>query len=216
MVRTNKNVSKKWQGISVFIVDSKSPGIEIRRLETMGMRRLPTSEVFFNDVRVPEANLLGKLDEGWRPLAGSFDTERIGIAARWVGVAQAAFENALEYAKERDAFGKPIGQFQAIQHYLAEMYIDIELARLITYKAAWLHSQGKPCSIEASMAKVAASDAVISVTDKGMRIWAGHGFAMESEMQRYFRDARLAPFSPITDEMAKNFLGQSLGLPRSY
>ena len=122
----------------------------------------------------------------------------------------------MRYAKERTAFGRPIGQFQSLQHYLADMAIDIEQSRLLTQKAAWLLQEGRPCSLEAVMAKVSVAEMLNRVTDKGMRILAGHGFTDDSPMERYFRDARLQPFSPMSNEMGRNTIGEMLGLPRSY
>ena len=122
----------------------------------------------------------------------------------------------MQYAKERIAFGRPIGQYQAIQHYVADMFTKIELARLITYKAAWLQSKGLPCHVESNMAKLAASEAALYATSRGMQIMAGYGYMMEYDMQRYWRDAKLFEFAPITNEMVRNFLAERLGLPRSY
>jgi acyl-CoA dehydrogenase len=137
-------------------------------------------------------------------------------AAMGIGIARAAFEEALRYAKERTAFERPIGQFQAIQHYLADMAIELEQSRLLTQKAAWLLQNGRPCSLEAAMANVAAGEAAVRVTDKGMRILAGHGMTEDSPMERYLRDARLQVFSPMSNEMGRNTIGEMLGLPRSY
>ena len=135
---------------------------------------------------------------------------------RYFGWAAARFDDALNYSKERYAFGRPIGQFQAIQGYISAMATEIELARLITYKAAWLQSNNVDCSLEASMAKMFASDCAVRATDMGMRIMAGYGFTMEYDMQRYFRDARQYVFAPITNEMSKNFIAEKFGLPKSY
>jgi len=172
--------------------------------------------VFFDDVRVPRENLIGELDNGFKQLLGTLNTHRISCAAQCLGIGQAALDFAVEYAKQRFAFGKPIGQFQAIQHYLARSTLSIQQARLLTYKAAWLMTQGKPCGLEAGMAKVAASEAAEYITRVGMSIMGGHGYVMEHEMQRHFREARVLMFAPVANEMALNEIGESLGLPRSY
>lgn len=216
MARTDKTPAKKSKGISLMVVDLKSDGIEVRKLRKLGILPSTVSEVFLTDVRVPLENLLGRRDEGWYHLLDTLNNERILVAAYAIGIAQSAFEDALRYAKERDAFGRPIGQFQAIQHYLSDMYVQLELARLITYKAAWLQCLGRPCGVESTMAKLVASEAGLEIATNGMRILAGYGYMMEYDMQRYYRDVMQAVVTPITNEMSKNFIGQNLGLGRSY
>jgi acyl-CoA dehydrogenase len=134
----------------------------------------------------------------------------------YVGVTAAALEQSLQYARERSAFGRPIGGFQAVQHPLADTAAELEQIRLLTAKAAWLQSQGRECAAEAAMAKLAASETAVRATDRGMRVLGGFGLVEESPMERLFRDTRLGPFSPISNEMVRNFLGERLGLPRSY
>jgi acyl-CoA dehydrogenase len=146
----------------------------------------------------------------------TLNNERILIASQSLGFGRGALEDAVAYAKERVAFNKPIGQFQAVQHMLAESAMELEMARTMTYKAAWLQSNGMPAQLECSIAKWAASEAAVRATERGMQIMGGHGYMMEHAMQRYWRDARLYTFSPITNEMVKNMVGESLGLPRSY
>jgi acyl-CoA dehydrogenase len=216
MARTTKQVQKKSYGISIFLVDLKTPGITLRRIKKVGLKALGTCEIFFEDVAVPKENLMGERDRGWYHLLDTLNNERIVIAALCVGGAQAALEDAVQYAKERIVFERPIGQFQAIQHYLADMYSKIEQARLMTYKAAWLQARKQPCMVEANMAKLAASEAFLYATAKGMEILAGYGFTMEYDMQRYWRDSKLFEFAPITNEMVRNLLAEKLGLPRSY
>jgi acyl-CoA dehydrogenase len=216
MARTSKQVEKKSYGISIFLLDLKTPGITIRRIKKVGLKALGTCEIFFEDVPVPKENLMGEKDKGWYHLLDTLNNERIVIAALCVGGAQAALEDAVQYAKERIVFERPIGQFQAIQHYLADMYSKIEQARLMTYKAAWLQAHKQPCMVEANMAKLAASEAFLYATARGMEILAGYGFTMEYDMQRYWRDSKLFEFAPITNEMVRNLLAEKLGLPRSY
>ena len=153
---------------------------------------------------------------GWYHLLSSLDEERILCAAMYVGITAAVLDQALAYAKERTAFGRPIGSYQALQHPLADVATDLEQIRLLTEKAAWLQSHGRECAGEAAMAKLAATEAAIRATDRCMRVLAGHGLVEETPMERLFRDARLGPFSPISNEMVKNFLGERMGLPRSY
>lgn len=216
LVITNKDAAKRHRAMSLLIIDLKSPGVEIRPLHKISMRGSGANEVFFTDVRVPKENLLGQLNNGFFQLITLLNPERIVCAATTVGLAQGAFELALDYAKTRTAFGKPIGQFQVLQHWLADMSIEIELARLMTYKAAWLFAKDQPCYFEAAAAKVCASEAAVKTTTNAMEIFAGAGVMAESDIQRYFRDARQFTFAPISNEMARNFIGELMGLPRSF
>lgn len=216
MTRTSQEPKKKSYGISVFLVDLKTNGVTIQRLKKIGIKALGTCQLFFDDVMVPKENLVGEKDRGWYHILDTLNNERIVIAALCVGGAQAALDDSVQYAKERIVFGRPIGQYQAIQHYVADMFTKIELARLMTYKAAWLQSNGLPCHIESNMAKLAASEAALYASSKGMQIMAGYGYMMEYDMQRYWRDTKLFEFAPITNEMVRNFLAERLGLPRSY
>lgn len=216
LVITDKSAAKKSRAMSLFVVDAKSLGLDIRLLRKMSMRGLGTCEVFFTDVRVPKSQLLGNLNEGWYHLIKLLNPERIISAAATVGLAQGAFEEALAYAKDRIAFGKPIGQFQILQHWLADMAVEVEMARLITYKAAWLLATNRPCHFEATAAKTWSSEIAVKTTTNAMEIFAGAGVMMEYDIQRYFRDARQFTFAPISNEMARNFIGELLGLPRSF
>lgn len=216
VVKTGNGSEKKSGGLSVLMIDAKSPGVEIRRLKKLGIRATGTNEIFFTDVAVPVENLMGKENGGWSQVVNTLNNERVALAALSVGIGQAAFDYALNYAKEREAFSRPIGQFQTIQGYLAESATELEMARLLTYKAAWLQSKGKKCAKETAMAKLAASEIGFRVALKGMRILGGYGYMMEYDMQRFFRDAELFLVTPISNEMAKNFVAMELGLPRSY
>ena len=216
VARTTPNLPKRAQGISLIAVPMNTPGITVRKLKMLGWRSAGTNEVFFDQVRVPVTNLIGEPGRGFYHLLESLNNERITCAAISVGIARAAFEDALQYAKDRQAFGRPIGQFQAIQHYLAEMATDVDQARLLTQRAAWLQDNDRPCQVESGMAKYASAEVAVRNCDKGMRILGGYGFTLESDMQRYLRDSRLQPFSPVSNEMVKNLIGESLGLPRSY
>ncbi len=217
VARTDRNPEKKSFGLTIFLAPKETPGITLNKIEKLGSRILPSFEVLWEDVKVSKDTMLGERGKGWYTFLDTLNNERITIAAVCVGLGQGAFEDANQYAKERIAFEKPIGQFQAIQHYLADTLVEIELARLITYKAAWMQSQGKECAVEAAMCKYYASEAAFRATDRGMRIMAGYGFTMEYDMQRYYRDIRQLIFAPITNEMNRNFIGQvGCGLPRSY
>jgi acyl-CoA dehydrogenase len=182
----------------------------------MGHRAACTCEVFLDDARAPADALLGARGAGFRALLHSLDEERILCAGMYIGITSACLEQALQYARDRQAFGRSIGAFQAVQHPLAEIATELEQVRLITAKAAWLQSNGKDCATEAAMAKLAASEMAIRATDRCMRVLGAFGLVEETPMERLFRDARLGPFSPLSNEMAKNFIGERLGLPRTY
>jgi acyl-CoA dehydrogenase len=216
VARTDKKPARKSKGFSLILVDMKTDGVEIQKLNKLGIRPSIVSEIFLTDVHVPLDSLIGRREEGWSHLLDTLNNERILVAGYALGIGRSAFDDAVSYAKERDAFGRPISQFQAIQHYLSDMYVQLELARLITYKAAWLQCLAKPCGVESTMAKLVASEAGLEIATNGMRILAGYGYMMEYDMQRYYRDAMQAVVTPITNEMSKNYIGQSLGLGRSY
>jgi acyl-CoA dehydrogenase len=207
---------KRARGLSLVLTPRHQSAVQVRRLELMGMRAACTCEVFLDDARAPADALIGGRGDGWRTLLASLDEERILCAAMYVGIAAGALDQALQYARDRNAFGRPIGAFQAVQHPLAETAVDLEQIRLITAKAAWLQSNGRECAMEAAMAKLAASEAAIRATDRCMRVLGGYGLVEASPMERLFRDARLGPFSPISNEMVRNFVGERLGLPRTY
>jgi acyl-CoA dehydrogenase len=208
--------AKRARGLSLVLTARHQPAVQVRRLELMGMRAACTCEVFLDDARAPADALVGSRGDGWRTLLASLDEERILCAAMYVGIAGAALDQALQYARDRDAFGRPIGAFQAVQHPLAETATELEQIRLITAKAAWQQSNGRECAMEAAMAKLAASEAAIRATDRCMRVLGGYGLVEVSAMERLFRDARLGAFSPISNEMVRNFVGERLGLPRTY
>ena len=216
LCRTDPEGAKRARGLSLVLTPRHQPGVQVRRLELMGQRAACTCEVFLDDARAPAEAVVGEQGRGWYALLRTLDEERILCAAMYVGITAAALDQALRYARERSAFGRPIGAFQAVQHPLAETATELEQTRLITAKAAWLQSAGRDCATEAAMAKLAASEAAVRATDRCMRVLGGYGLVEESPMERLFRDARLGPFSPISNEMARSFVGERLGLPRSY
>jgi alkylation response protein AidB-like acyl-CoA dehydrogenase len=215
VVITDRNVERK-NGLSVLIVDAKTPGITIRPVKKLGVHAFGVNEIFFDDVEVPVENLLGQENKGWYQLLGTLNPERISTSLLSLGIAKSAFDYALNYAKERKAFGKTIGSFQILQHYLADIAIETECARNLIYKCAWLYDTGQRYDVEVSMAKIVACRASELAARYGMEIMGGFGFAMEYDMQRHFRDYKQMMFSPISDEMARNYIAQSFGLPKSY
>ena len=216
VARTDPNPAKPSHGITVFLVDAKAAGVKATPIPKLGMRSLGSCEVAFDDVFVPDEDVLGEVGRGWSLLASTLNSERIMIGANCCGALAGILEDMIRYASERTAFGKPIGQFQAVQHMIANAAIGLETAKLHTYRAAWLQEQGLPCGVEATMAKVVASEAAVTAADNGMQILGGYGYAMEYDMQRYWRDMRLYRIAPINNEMGRNFIAESLGLPRSF
>jgi acyl-CoA dehydrogenase len=217
VARTAHDLAKPSRGLTVFLVHKDTPGISWSKIEKLGSRFLHSFEVVYRDVRVSKSAIIGEVHRGWHAILDTLNNERIFVAATCIGLGQGAFEDANQYAKERIAYGRPIGQFQAIQQHLADSLTDIELARLMTYKAAWMQDKGLDCALTAAMAKYAASEAAFRATDRGMRVMAGYGFTMEYNMQRYYRDVRQLVFAPITNEMNRNFIAQvGCGLPKSY
>jgi acyl-CoA dehydrogenase len=216
LCRTDSIEPKRSHGLSLILTPKNQPAVQVRRLELMGMRAACTCEVFLEDARAPGNAVIGERGGGWRALLRTLDEERILCAAMYVGITTAALEQALQYARDRHAFGRPIGTFQAVQHPLADIATELEQIRLITAKAAWLQSRGRDCAVEAAMAKLAASETAVRATDRSMRVLGGYGMVEESPLERLFRDARLGPFSPISNEMVRNFVAEHIALPRSY
>ena len=208
--------AKRARGLSIFLVPRPTEGLETRLIPKLGCHAAGCNEVVYEDVCIPKENLVGTLNSGWYELLGTLNPERIGTAMLSLGVAKAAFRDAFEYAQERHAFGGPIARFQSLQHYLADIAIEIENARNLIYKCAWLCDQGKPYHIEACMAKIVAGRASEKAAIWGMEILGGWGYAMEYDMQRHFRDYKQMVFSPISDEMAKNMIMQFMGYPKSW
>lgn len=216
VVRTAPPEPKKTHGLSLLIVPTDAPGLEIRKMDKLGGRCLSTCEVFFDNVEVPVENLVGERDRAWSQLTKTLNHERITVAANAIGNAQAALDDAMDFAKERVAFGRPISAYQAIQHKLVDSAVEIDMARLLMYKAVVTFEAGRSAYAEATAAKMVASEVAFRVASRGMDVAAGHGFMMESPMQRHFRDSRQLVLGPITNEMARNALAVEMGLPRSY
>lgn len=203
-------------GLTMFFVDAASKGFSARPIPKLGMRALGSCEVELDGVFVADEDVLGKADQGWSQMTSSLNNERIMVAATCTGILRGVLEDAVAYALQRYAFGKPLGQFQAVQHGIADMAMRLETAKLHTYRAAWLEREGRPCAKEATIAKCLASEYAVESADFGIQILGGYGYSLEFDMQRYWRDARLYRIGPISNEMARNFVGENLGLPRSF
>ena len=212
LVTRTSTGEKKQQGITNFLVDTKLPGIEIRKIETLGHRAIGTTQVFYTDVKVPASAVLGEVDHGWDAVDSYLWYERLCLSAARTGAAAAAFEYALEYAKTRKQFGRPIGQFQAISHKLADMKVMLDVSRMLVYRFAWLMSQGKATRHDAAVVKLYTGETYKTVSDLGLQILGGYGYCMEFPMQRFFRDSRLATIGAGTSEIQRNIIARGLGL----
>ena len=216
VARTQTTPERPHDGITVFLIDARSPGITATAIPKLGMRAVSSCEVQLDDVFVPADCVIGEVDRGWRVLAETLNSERILVSAQCCGVLRGVLDDMVAYAHERIAFAKPIGAFQAVQHKIANAAMGLEVSRLHAYRAGWLLAQGKPCGVEATMAKVIASEAAGQAADDGIQILGGNGYALEYDMQRYWRDIRLFRIAPINNDMGRNFIGETLGLPRSF
>ena len=210
---------KKTDGLTTFILDhpAKMPGVEVRSIDKLGLSALHSNQVFFDNVRLEQSNLLGKEGKGWRQILNVLNPERLVGAAVSVGLGKLAVETAVNYAKERKVFGRSIGANQGIAFPLAKVTAELEAASLLNYKAAWLFSQGLPCAAEVNMAKYLATEACWKACDWAVQVHGGFGYARDYDVERYLREARLHRIAPISSEMALNFICEHvLGLPRSY
>ncbi|WP_318615053.1 acyl-CoA dehydrogenase family protein [Sporosarcina sp. YIM B06819] len=198
--------------ISAIIVPTDAKGFTIiDNYEKMGLHASNTTELVLDNVRVPKENLLGTRGDGFRQFLVTLDGGRIGIGAMAVGIAQAAFDRALSYSKERKQFGKTLAEFQITQFKLADMALKIELARNMVYKAAWLKDQGRPFSKEASMCKLYASEIAMEVATEAIQIHGGYGYMKEYEVERYLRDAKLLEIGEGTSEVQRMVIARLIG-----
>lgn len=195
---------KKHRGITAFVVPCDAPGLTRGAHEyKLGVNASGTTELAFEDVRVPATSRLGEEGEGFKIAMATLDGGRVGISAQAVGVAQGAFDAALAYAREREQFGRPIADFQAIQFYLADMQTEIDAARLLTWKAAWAKEHQKRYTLEAAQAKLFSSEMAQRVTNKALQIHGGYGYTREYDVERFFRDARITEIYEGTSEIQK-------------
>jgi alkylation response protein AidB-like acyl-CoA dehydrogenase len=204
--------SKGTSGISAFIVPTDAPGFTvINNYEKMGLHASNTTELVIENVSVNKENLLGVEGEGFKQFLATLDGGRIGIGAMAVGIAQGAYEKALQYAQERKQFGRSLSAFQAIQFKLADMAMNIELARSMVYKAAWLKDQGRSFKKEAAMAKLYASEMCMKVCDQAVQIHGGYGYMKEYQVERFFRDAKLLEIGEGTSEVQRMVIAREIG-----
>jgi len=209
-VARTKDGASPEDGITLFLVDAKSPGIATTLLKTISGDK--QCEVIFEDVKVPKSNVLGEVDKGWPVVQKVLEKATVGLCAQMVGGAQAALEMSVNYAKERVQFGRPIGSFQAIQHYCANMVTDVDGSKFITYEAAWKVSEGLPATMEISMAKAWVNEAYRRVTLLGHQIHGGIGFCMDHDMPLYFKRAKAAEPTFGDADFHREIVAKQLGL----
>ena len=210
-LRTN-DLGKKQLGISTLMIDTKLPGIDVRKVATLGQHAIGTTEVTFTDVRVPRTALLGQLDHGWAVCEDTLRYERLCLSAVRIGAARQAFEYALDYAKTRHQFGKPIGSFQVTQHKFADMKVMLDTSFTMVRRYAWLMENGKAERADTAVIKYYIAESYKTISDMCLQILGGYGYSMDYPMQRFFRDSRLATIGGGTSEIQKNIIASTLGL----
>lgn len=217
LARTSPGAPSPVRGVTMFLVPTNAPGITIREIPTLGIHGMSTCEIFYDDVEVPDTAVLGEVDRGMHQVFATINREGLNAAAACIGIGRGALDLAVRYSLEREAFGKPIGSFQTPQHWLADAAVGLESARSLMLRAAAIEVAGGDAGSLAAMAKLVASECGQRIALQGMQLLGGAGYSREVAMQRYFRDVRLWSFSPLTNEMVRNRIGeQVLGLPRSY
>jgi len=216
LARTDREVQKRHQGLTLFLLPKDSEGVEISEIPKLGMRALGSCDVGLTDVFIPDEYVLGEPGQAWYMLLPTLNNERIMLSSFCVGILDGILEDALQFVREREAFGKTIGQFQILQHYLADIVMWRRQAELLVSQAAQMLNDGKDCFLESSMAKIQASEYAVKAADLGIQILGGMGYSAETDAQRYWRDARLFRIGPVTNEMARNSIAEIMGLPRSF
>ncbi|MEW6137260.1 MAG: acyl-CoA dehydrogenase family protein [Thermodesulfobacteriota bacterium] len=215
IVTNTRTGEHRTKGITVFLVDSTSTGYSAKSIKMVGHRGSNTCEVNYDDVKVSPDDILGGpecLNQGWYQMMRLLNKERLLLSACSLGIGQGALDYALNYAKEREQFGQPIGRFQAIQHMLVDMATELEAARRLAYYAAWKETEGMECIKETSMSKYYCSEVAKRIALQGVQILGGYGYTMEYDAQRYLRDVLILSIGGGTSQIQKNIIGKQLGL----
>lgn len=216
IARTDKTVEKKHQGLTLFWVPAKAAGVKITPLAKLGMRAMGSCSIHFDNAFVADEHVLGEPHKAWYMLLPTLNNERIMVGAFCLGVIDGVLEDAVDYMKQRKAFGGIIGRFQALQHYVADIATMQKTTELMLHFCAGKQSRGEEVGVEANMLKLMASENANAAADLGIQILGGMGYSAETDMQRYWRDSRLWRIGPITNEMVRNGIAESFGLPRSF
>jgi acyl-CoA dehydrogenase len=209
--------ARPTDGLSLFYTDLDRDAIEVREIDKMGRKCVDSNELFIDDLKVPADDLIGEEGQGFRCLLHSLNPERILVAAEAIGIGRAALERASRYARERIVFGRPIGQNQAIQHPLAESWMELEAADLMVAKGAYLYDQGRDCGTEANAAKYLAGEAAFKACSRAVMTHGGYGYAKEFHVERYLREVLITRIAPVTPQLILCYIAEkALGLPKSY
>ncbi len=203
---------RKQEGITNFLVDTDSPGVTAKEIETLGHWPLGTAQVFFDDVRVPKSRMLGTLHEGWADLGVYLRYERLCLSAARTGAAKAALADSLAYAQQREQFGQPIAKFQAVSHRLADMAMMVDISEMLTHRYASRLDRDVATLRDAAVLKLYACEAYKSVADLGLQVLGGYGYTMEYDLQRHFRESRLGVIGAGTSDIQRNIIAKTLGI----
>jgi len=209
MTRTDTE-APKHDGITMLLLDPKTPGVEIRRLKKLGLKPMDLNEIFLTDVRIPADCVIGQVNEGWTNVLKTLDYERCCLSGVNVGAAQSVLEKCLAYSGEREQFGQKIGSFQLVRAKLADMEMEIDASRLLTYRSAVLVDRGIPNNKESAIGNLASSETYVRAALNGMRIMGGWGYLMEFDMQRHFRDSKLAEIGGGTSEILRIVISREM------
>lgn len=209
--RTSRG-ERKHHGITNFLVDTDAPGLTWTPIETLGHWPLGTAMVYFEDVRVPKERIIGTIDDGWRDLGVYLRYERLCLSAARTGAAKAALADAIEYAKQREQFGRPISDFQAVSHRLAEMQVAVEISEMLVYRYASRLDRGIATTRDAAILKLYACEAYKKVADEGLQVLGGYGYTMEYDLQRHYRESRLGVIGAGTSDIQRNIIAKTMGI----
>jgi len=212
LAKTDSAVRPAHKGMSAFVIEKGAPGMTVGRdIDKLGYKGVDTCEMHFADFHVPAANLIGSVEgQGFKHVMTGLETERINVAARGLGIARAAFEEAIRYAQRRTTFGKPIAEHQTIQIKLADMATRIEASRLLIYSACERRDRGERCDLEAGMAKLFATESAAEISLEAMRIMGANGYSKDFPVERYYRDAPLVLIGGGTNELQRLIIARSL------
>lgn len=207
---------KPTDGVTLLVVDMDSDGVEVNPIDKHAMNYSNSCEVVLEDVHVPEENVLGGVGEGWWVLVDTLNPERIAFSAAATGIGKLAANHAVEYSNQREVFDAPVGSHQGVQFPVTEAYSRMECAAVMRQKAAWLYDEGRDCAYETNVAKAVAVDAGIDAVYHAMQAFGGWGYAVEYDVERWWREVNLTRLAPVTQQMALNHLAQQIGFPKSY
>ena len=212
-----RDPAKPFKGLTLFFTEFDRTKITVQVIEKLGRAAVDSNEIYIDGLEVPVENVVGEVGQGFYHLLDSLNPERIFTGIEAVGIGRAALARAVDYAKERIVFDRPIGQNQAIAHPLAMAWAKLETAELMCLKAAWLFDHGQPCGAESNAAKLLAADAGFEACDAALQTHGGYGYAKEFHVERLWREVRLYKIAPVSQQMALNYLSEHvLGLPKSY